>query len=58
MKEEIVKLLMGEFASVYCDNCVGNEEHCDECHRKAMNWSLSQSGATEVADKIIEIFER
>lgn len=55
MEERIIKLLMDRFESVYCDNC--NAKNCDDCIRKSMGWSLSYSGAREIAREILELGE-
>ena len=55
-KDKIIELLMNEFNSVYCDNCIGNDidfDGCDYCHRKSMYWSLNPTRAEALADKII-----
>ena len=54
-KEEIVNILLGDLCYVYCDNCAHKmtSSRCDECHRKYMNWELSESAAEEIADKIM-----
>lgn len=53
-KEQIKDLLVYEFDSVYCYNCGADAESgiCDDCHRKYMNWRLSESCAEEIAEKI------
>jgi len=50
-KEQIKEILMSNFDSVYCNTC-GNED-CDECHRKAMNWGISEKFAEKVANSIL-----
>lgn len=60
-KDKIIEVLMNEFNSVYCDNCVGNFDEnfdedfnrCDECHRKSIHWSISPTTAELLAYKII-----
>ena len=56
-KGKIVNILMDEFSYVYCFNCNNNldEDLCGDCHRKYMNWRLSESTAEEIADKILEV---
>lgn len=56
MKKKIIDILMDELSSVYCFNCGNNldEDLCGDCHRKYMNWLLSESAAEEIADKILE----
>ena len=54
MKEEIIKILMENFDSVYCDTCeYEDSSRCDECHRKSMNWGISENCAEQIADKIL-----
>jgi hypothetical protein len=55
-KEEIVEIIMGYFGSVYCDSCESNKtsNKCDECHRKAMNWGISEDYAGKIADEILK----
>ena len=57
MKKKITKLLMDELSSIYCYNCKNdlNEDLCGDCHRKYMNWLLSEPAAEEIADKILEV---
>lgn len=54
-KGEIVETLMGYLDSVYCDSCDAkdNGHKCDECHRKAMNWGISEDYAKIIADDIL-----
>ena len=54
MKEIITKILLKQFSSVYCGTCEAQEDWCDECHRKMMNWGLSEKAAGEIADEIIK----
>ena len=55
MKKDISKILVDNLNYIYCHNCAnkGNELICDNCHRKAMEWELSEKAADELADKII-----
>ena len=57
MKEAIKTLLLQELSSVYCDTCANSEDEnrCDECHRKAMQWSLSEDSADKLASAILDI---
>lgn len=54
-KEALKAILLKQFSSVYCDTCgsEGTEKHCEDCHRKAMNWSMSDMCAESLAEKII-----
>ena len=48
---------MDELSSIYCYNCKNDldEDLCGDCHRKYMNWRLSESAAEEIADKIMKV---
>lgn len=48
--DEKIKWLMKELNHVYCDTC-GNED-CDDCHRKYMNWQISEAVATSIVKKL------
>lgn len=56
-KDKIVEILKNEFRSVYCDSCKGemDSDACDFCHRKYMNWSISDEYAEIVAEEIIGV---
>ena len=56
-KEEIIEILKREFGYIYCYNCKYEQEDsesdsCEWCHRKYMNWSISDSAAEEIAEEI------
>ena len=55
-EEKIAEYLMDTFSSVYCGSCSYQEsgEGCDECHRKYMNWGLSEAKASKIAKYILE----
>ena len=54
-KEQIIGLLKDTFESVYCDTCEHEDSgRCDECHRKAMNWGISENFAKKVAEEILK----
>lgn len=59
-KKDFVSFLKNNFSSVYCDTCESNErndyEACECCHRKMMNWSISDYTAECAADKAVELF--
>lgn len=58
LKDKIFELLEYSFASVYCNTCAHkNDQNCDECHRKAMMWSISSERADEIANKILLLVE-
>ena len=55
-KQEIISILMDEVGAVYCTNCRFDmdDDHCEFCHRKYMNWQLSDEVAERIADKILD----
>lgn len=62
MKDEnqIVDILLNKLESVYCNNCSSNKLkssdedcYCEECHRKNMNWSISEKTAKQIAKEIL-----
>lgn len=56
-ESEIVNLLTKELGYAYCDNCryvMGEDDACDNCHRKYSGWSLSEDTATYLARKIVD----
>ena len=61
-KEKIVEILKENFQSVYCGTCESEGDkldedgisRCDDCHRKAMNWGISDDACSNLADKIIK----
>lgn len=54
-KEEIIKILKNNFYYVYCHSCAFQHDRkgCDECHRKYMNWSISDEEAEGIANEIL-----
>lgn len=51
----VTNILLDKFDTVYCDTCkYDDDSHCDDCHRKYMNWSLSEAEAKILAEKIYE----
>lgn len=54
-KDKIVEILKNTFKSVYCNSCKGemDGDTCDFCHRKYMNWGISDEYAEIVAEEII-----
>lgn len=53
---EIVNLLLKELGYAYCDNCryvIGEDDACDNCHRKYSGWSLSEDTANYLANAIV-----
>ena len=49
--------LMSFFDSVYCDTCrnVDNESACDYCHRKSMNWAISESAVDKILSDLANL---
>ncbi len=58
-KSKIVSFLVKELNYVYCDSCANssNEEYCEDCHRKSMQWSLSESTAHRITNQIDKIIK-
>lgn len=59
-KETISNLIYDTFNYIYCDNCRyddmdNNYYHCEECHRKAMNWSVARSVCDDLAERIMNL---
>ena len=57
-KEAISNLIYKAFYDIYCDNCRYDDTdnfyyHCEDCHRKAMNWSVARSACDDLAERII-----
>lgn len=57
IEERISELLHGELHTVYCYNCEHKDidSICEYCHRKSMEWALSEKAADEFANRIMEI---
>ena len=59
MEDKIKEIFMRKFDGVYCDSCMcesqGDTEPCDYCHRKAMNWRISEEYAEQIVKEIIEV---
>ena len=63
IEEKMVNILTDTLSYCYCDNCkygdyekYGNN-HCNDCHRKYVNWALSPETAEEIIEKIINIYK-
>jgi len=55
-EDKIVEILKTALNSVYCDTCGAEDDtDCEGCHRKMMNWSLSENTARRLAEKIMEV---
>lgn len=54
-KDKIVEILKKRFGSVYCNTCKCemDDDACDFCHRKYMNWGINDEYAEMVAEEII-----
>ena len=54
LADKIYDILLENFSYVYCYNCENNlnEDNCEDCHRKYMNWKISHSLAREISEKI------
>lgn len=58
-KEIIAKIIYEYVGCIYCNNCrhKGNEEICQWCNRKAMEWEISEEFSEKVADTIIKVID-
>lgn len=62
-KKKFVSYLISELCYIYCHNCRGNEkdkvntDFCEDCHRKYINWELSQATAETIAEKAISFLK-
>ena len=59
MLDTISKIIEDEVCYAYCNNCKYNmdDERCEGCHRKYMNWQLSHESAVGIAEKIIKAID-
>ena len=59
MKEKIAEMLYQNLGAVYCYSCeygdFENEDMCEDCHRKYMNWALSHKAADGLAEEVMRI---
>lgn len=58
IKEAISNLIYKTFGNIYCDNCRYDDTDnfyylCEDCHRKAMNWSVARSTCDDLAGRIL-----
>ena len=55
---KIMDVLKGKLGSVYCGGCGSGQgdadDWCECCHRKAMNWNISEKFAAEIAKEILK----
>ncbi|MBP3851239.1 MAG: hypothetical protein J6D36_01710 [Erysipelotrichaceae bacterium] len=63
-KKELENFLKIQFDSVYCDTCSGRDKesgdedyYCDDCHRQAMNWSISDEAVQRIITTISKTLE-
>lgn len=59
-KEAISDLIYNTLDNIYCDNCRYEDMdnfyyHCEDCHRKAMNWSVARQVCDELAEEIVNL---
>ena len=56
-KKQLVKdFLRKQFDYIYCETCrFVDTDNCDYCHRKAMNWSISDNAIDDITKKILDI---
>lgn len=54
-KNRFIDFICNELSSIYCDTCKYCDDDCDYCHRKAMEWGISDDEAEVIANKAIEI---
>jgi len=54
---DVKEYLVGFLSSVYCDTCANNAHGsaCDYCHRKSINWALSEQAAETMAAEIAKL---
>ena len=52
MKDKIIKILLEELNTVYCDSCDG--KYYEDCNRKEMNWGISYQKSENIANKILK----
>lgn len=57
-KEAISDLIYKAFDNIYCDNCRYDDMdnfyyHCDDCHRKYVNWAVSRYDCDLLAERIL-----
>ena len=60
MREKIANIIYDELSYIYCFNCRNedDDDSCEVCYRKYMNWAIGKSTAEEIADKIIKEMEK
>lgn len=51
---DVKEYIKQELSNIYCDTCAnnGNDDRCDDCHRKHISWEISDQKAQRMADEI------
>jgi hypothetical protein len=59
-RQAAIDAIYAEFEYVYCFNCdhEGNEEWCEDCHRKYMKWSASRNTIERVLNGLPSVQPR
>lgn len=57
-KKAISKLIFETLNYAYCDNCKFEDNDvfnfcCENCHRKAINWSVARHTCDDLAERIL-----
>lgn len=53
MKDKITKILLDGLGYVYCHNC--SAEHCEDCNRKEIGWSISKEHVESLTSDILKV---
>lgn len=57
-KQKAIDAVMLRLNGIYCYNCNHNNKEdnpqCDDCHRKYMNWSISEFEAMRIVEEVVE----
>ena len=58
-QNKIYKYIYDRLSYIYCNTCRNDldDDMCDYCHRKNMNWAISEEEAHKIAEKITEIIK-
>lgn len=53
-EDKLIDIIYKAFSYAYCDNCEKNmdDELCETCHRKYMNWSASKEYIKNIVNSI------
>ena len=59
IQSKIYKYIYDRLCYVYCNTCRNDldDDKCECCHRKYMNWSISEEEAHKMAEDIAEIIQ-